>query len=479
MTITKRMRIAGVLLLAAGLMNTARAQRDNKEGLVEELKKIKDTTLLRQRIQALQASDKEGDLTAVILYYYSQRKEKEAETLIAVAREKFPAGLYAFANASNTIVKTKGAAKQEQLLQEMLTRFPEIRDKTIAIYAVAHSYAEEGDTAKSAKYTQMIKVNHDLPSRLYNLSKGAVAGGQNRYALHLMERSIALFDSLKNVPDNGGDPLGMAKNPKRYGSMFYTQYALLLDKNDETAKAATYAKMAYENNTADNEAAGNYAGLLVKDKQYAAALPVLEALVSKGMSNAGIRAHLKEAYIALRGAAGYDAYLTDITRTLKQAAIDSVQKQVITEPAPMFTLSDVDGKNWSLAELQGKVVVLDFWATWCTPCKKSFPAMQMAVNKYSKDTNVVFLFIHTWERNENAAADARKYVTDNKYRFHVLMDLKNGGQNKVVSSFKARGIPAKFVIDGKGNIRFKLTGFSGGDDAAVEELSAMIDLAKK
>ena len=49
----------------------------------------------------------------------------------------------------------------------------------------------------------------------------------------------------------------------------------------------------------------------------------------------------------------------------------------------------------------------------------------------------------------------------------------------MVSSYKVEGIPTKFVIDGKGNIRFRFTGFAGGEDAAVEEVSAMIELAKK
>jgi thiol-disulfide isomerase/thioredoxin len=347
------------------------------------------------------------------------------------------------------------------------------------VYSVAYAYALEGDTVKSAQYVQMIRISHDLPGRLCNLSKAAVTGNQTVYAEHLMERCITLFDSLRNIPDPGGDPLGMARNIKRYGSMFYTQYASILTKNGKIAKAAEYSGKAYENNTEDGEAAGNYAGLLVKGKQYAAALPILEKLVGKGLSNDEVKDILREAYTALNGGKGYDAYIAGLTKNLKQAAIDSARKNIISEPAPMFTLSDVDGKNWSLAELKGKVVVLDFWATWCAPCKKSFPAMQMAVNKYSRDPNVVFLFIHTWERGDNAAVDAKKYVTDNKFNFNVLMDVRNGGQNKVVSSFKAKGIPAKFVIDGNGNIRFKMTGFAGGNDAAVEELSAMIDLAKK
>jgi peroxiredoxin len=76
---------------------------------------------------------------------------------------------------------------------------------------------------------------------------------------------------------------------------------------------------------------------------------------------------------------------------------------------------------------------------------------------------------------------AQKFITDSKYDFQVLMDLKDpvSHKNDVVESFKVNGIPAKFIIDKKGHIRFKLTGFEGGNDGAVQELSAMIELSKK
>jgi thiol-disulfide isomerase/thioredoxin len=73
-------------------------------------------------------------------------------------------------------------------------------------------------------------------------------------------------------------------------------------------------------------------------------------------------------------------------------------KELISQPAPAFSLVDLEGNKVSLAELKGKVVILDFWATWCAPCKKSFPAMQKALDKYKADPNVRFLFIDTWER---------------------------------------------------------------------------------
>jgi cytochrome c biogenesis protein CcmG/thiol:disulfide interchange protein DsbE len=72
------------------------------------------------------------------------------------------------------------------------------------------------------------------------------------------------------------------------------------------------------------------------------------------------------------------------------------------KPAPDFNLRDLEGNEVSLANHRKKVAVLDFWATWCAPCIKSFPAMQMAVDKYKRDPDVTFLFITTWEQKPNA-----------------------------------------------------------------------------
>lgn len=107
--------------------------------------------------------------------------------------------------------------------------------------------------------------------------------------------------------------------------------------------------------------------------------------------------------------------------------------------------------------------------------------MQMAVNKYKNDPSVQFLFIHTWEHGDaDPTPDVKKFIGDNHYTFRVLMDRKDAasGTNKVVEAFGIQGIPSKFVIDGKGRIRFRMTGFSGTDEAAVEELSAMIGMIK-
>lgn len=130
-------------------------------------------------------------------------------------------------------------------------------------------------------------------------------------------------------------------------------------------------------------------------------------------------------------------------------------------PAPAFSLKDLEGKEVSLSDFKGKILILDFWATWCVPCIKTFPAMQIAIDKYKDDPTVQFLFIDTKEKVENYPALIKQLITDNHYSFHVLLDEKTaeGSMNKAFRHFGTPYIPAKFIVDKQGIVRFVGIGY--------------------
>lgn len=170
----------------------------------------------------------------------------------------------------------------------------------------------------------------------------------------------------------------------------------------------------------------------------------------------------------------YDHYIMQLEAIAKMKRLEEIKAMWMDADAAHFTLKDLDGKTVSLADFKGKTVVLDFWATWCGPCKASFPGMKNAVEHYASDNNVAFLFIDTWERGKDIPEKVKKFITDNNYPFHVLMDL----ENTVVNQYKVEGIPTKFVIGPDQKVRFKSVGFGGNNDVLVEELITMIDLAQ-
>ncbi|WP_394996302.1 redoxin domain-containing protein [Emticicia sp.] len=146
--------------------------------------------------------------------------------------------------------------------------------------------------------------------------------------------------------------------------------------------------------------------------------------------------------------------------------------------APDFSLVDLEGKSVKLSEMRGKVVVLDFWATWCGPCIMSFPGMKLSMDKFKNNPNVKFLFVNTYERVDVSqwTSTVKTFVKQRGFdTFPVIMDI--GGD--VAGSYGVNGIPAKFCIDKEGKIKFKSTGYLGSSDAIVKEMTAWVEEASK
>ena len=120
----------------------------------------------------------------------------------------------------------------------------------------------------------------------------------------------------------------------------------------------------------------------------------------------------------------------------------------VGKQAPDFTLSNMNDQEVSLSDYRGKKVFLNFWASWCPPCRKEMPDMQKLHEKYGEE--VVILAVNVGEKKSTAA----NFIMENGLNFPVLLDSnKNTAQNYLV-----RGIPTSYFLDQNGVIQEKVVG---------------------
>jgi thiol-disulfide isomerase/thioredoxin len=114
-----------------------------------------------------------------------------------------------------------------------------------------------------------------------------------------------------------------------------------------------------------------------------------------------------------------------------------------------FTLSILDGQSTTLTAYRGKVVILNFWATWCSPCREEMPSMEILYKRF-KNNGLEILAVDGGEDE----ATVQQFVRNGSYTFPVLMD-KNGMVNYV---YGIQAIPTSFIIDREGKILIRIIG---------------------
>ena len=134
------------------------------------------------------------------------------------------------------------------------------------------------------------------------------------------------------------------------------------------------------------------------------------------------------------------------------------ESALIGRPAPDFTLRDLKGNQVSLSGFRGQPVVLNFWATWCAPCRVEMPYLEELHTKY-KDQGLVIIGMNTETDYMKVKRFAESLVS-----YTVLLDGSTQAQ-----AYDVSGIPTTYYIDRKGVIRHLSVGFSPGDEAAIEE----------
>lgn len=134
--------------------------------------------------------------------------------------------------------------------------------------------------------------------------------------------------------------------------------------------------------------------------------------------------------------------------------------------APEIGLKDTAGRPVAIADLRGKVVLVDFWASWCAPCKQELPVLEKLYAKY-KGQGLEIVGVNI----DNDAANMKSFLRRTPLSFRVVPDTKR----KVAAVYEPPKMPSSYLIDKKGIVRHVHAGFRGADAAKIEaEIKALL-----
>lgn len=431
--------------------------------------------------------------------------KKTADSVDKVLMQKFPHGSLARLAAFKAIPTGSDMKPMLEGFRKFLTDFPEAgTDKAFnednrinydlikQSIIVFSSYAEKN-------YTDLDKYLNELSFGMINnlyykivdipLKRKEVA---EKILLPVSEKLVKRLEFIRvNRPAEYS-----YLSPKEWVEMvnnamaqqMVTDHIHLLNTAEKYKLALTYANgahpiLGYKSAPFNNEFSITLAKL--KDNERLSTL--LAKSIYENQASTEMLTMLKTSYLKAKGnEEGFDTYLASLKNTADSKKMQAdITKEQIQIPMVDFAMQDLNGKTIKLNDLKGKTVVFDFWATWCVPCKASFPGMKLAVEKYAKDPNVVFYFVDTEERGETYKKEIAAYIKANNYPFNILFDNKaEDGKatgevfDRVCKTFKISGIPQKIIVDQSGIARFRSIGFNGSATELADEISTMVDITK-
>jgi thiol-disulfide isomerase/thioredoxin len=437
------------------------------------LKYQKDNSIKPEVIEYADGLIKKGDETnlqnASEIYSWLKMNDKCIE-INNLAMKNYPKGWFArndfFKAFYNEPVKT-----DKYILDGMDKFTNQFEDTTYAakfpfLYQLLVEYVKNGDTVNTKKYATLIK-DKKMVASIYNQQAWELSGqdlvtqGKDlSYAASLSKQSIDIIkEEMKHSVEN--DVLRLKSNYIGYTDT----YALIMYKQKNYEKAFQCQDEISKLDDIDTGGKERYAGYAEKARGPEFAKTYIEKQIHDGVESKIMINQLQEIYKKLNlPVSDFERIKESSVKSMNSKIKDDILKKYGGLAAIDFTLTNMQGEKVQLSSCKGKMVVLDFWATWCGPCRASFPKMQELVKKY-KNHNVEFFFIDVWERMSPADTQKNvgKFIQDNQYAFNVLYDFKD----EVVTKYKIEAIPSKIVIDKNGNIL--------SIESSVEGISELID----
>jgi len=326
---------------------------------------------------------------------------------------------------------------------------------------VASGYGQTGQVEKmDSTYLAVIRGDPENYEALNNLAyEWARRGANLDSAAAFAQRAVRL--SREKLPKN--KPMGMSRESwqemvRNAQGNYLDTYGWVLYQRGEHGRALEQlrqaAELAQDPTIEYHYGLALYQGGKIDEAIGRLATGVAGRIEDSAAARADLERIYREKFKSLKGLDQAVEAAGQKLASRRQEAMATEAAKLVGSAAPDFALDGLDGARHRLSDLRGKVVVLDFWATWCGPCRKSMPLVQKTHDAY-RDRPVAIWGVNLEPREQ--LEQIRSFAAANRIGFPILLGGKMG--NGLDVPYQVTGIPTTFVIDKQGVIRFRHIGY--------------------